>query len=72
MPNLFSFLRGNRLCRTLFTIVLVCLDQSSLLLMEFEALNLLHYSPVDDNGDVLGAPFPIVHNHLLSLGYVEG
>ena len=59
MPNLFSFLRGNRLCRALFTTVLVCLDQSSLLLMwttkEFEALNLLHYSPVDENGDVLGA-----------------
>ena len=39
---------------------------------EFEALNLLHYSPVDENGDVLGAPFPVVHNHLLSLGYIEG
>ena len=39
---------------------------------ELEALKLLHYSSVDENGDVLGAPFPVVHNHLLSLGYVEG
>ena len=33
---------------------------------------MLHYSPVDANGDVLGVPFPVIHNHLLSLGYVEG
>jgi hypothetical protein len=39
---------------------------------ELEALNLLHYSPVDENGTVLGPPFPVVHNNLLSLGYVEG
>ena len=39
---------------------------------ELEALNLFHYSPVDDNGCVLGPPFPVVHNHLLCLGYVEG
>ena len=39
---------------------------------ELEALNLLHYSPVDENGGVLGPPFPVVYNHLLSLGYVEG
>ena len=39
---------------------------------ELEALNLFHYSPVDENGGVLGSPFPVVHNHLLSLGYVEG
>ena len=38
---------------------------------ELEALNLLHYS-VDENGGVLGAPFPVVHNHRLSRGYVEG
>ena len=39
---------------------------------ELEALNLLHYSPVDENGGMLGPPFPVVHNHLFSLGYVEG
>ena len=32
--------------------------------------NLLHYSPVDENGGVLGPPFLVVHNHLLRLGYV--
>ena len=35
-------------------------------------LNLLRYSPVDENGAMLGPPFPIVHNHLLCLGHVEG
>ena len=39
---------------------------------ELEALNLLHYSPVDENGGVLGPPFPVVHNHLLCLDHVEG
>jgi hypothetical protein len=39
---------------------------------ELEALNLLHYSPIDENGGVLGTPFPVVHNPLLYLGYVEG
>ena len=39
---------------------------------ELEALNLLYYSPVDENGGVLGALFPLVHNHLLCLGHVEG
>ena len=76
MPNLFSFLRGNRRCRALFTTVLVCFYHSSLLVdvdtKEFEALNLLHYSPVDENGGVLGSPFTVVHNHLLCLDYVEG
>ena len=33
MPNLFSFLGGNRFCSALFTTVLVCLDRSSLLVM---------------------------------------
>ena len=70
MPNLFSFLRGNRLCRALFMTVLVCLGHSSLL--ELEALNLLHYSPVNENGVVFGPPFPVVHNLLLILGYIEG
>ena len=35
---------------------------------ELEALNLLNYSPVDENGDVLGHPFPVVHNNFLCLG----
>jgi hypothetical protein len=38
---------------------------------ELEALNLLHYSPINENWGVLGLPFPDVHNNLLSLGYVE-
>ena len=43
-----------------------------MLVCKLEALNLLQYSPVDENGGVLGPPFPVVRNHLLSLGYVEG
>jgi hypothetical protein len=39
---------------------------------ELEALNLLHYSPVDVNGGVLSPLFPVVHNHLLCLDYIEG
>ena len=39
---------------------------------KLEALNLLHYSPVDENGGVLGPPFPVVYNHLLSLDHVKG
>ena len=39
---------------------------------ELEALNLLHYSPVDENGGVLGPPFPVVHNHLICLDHIEG
>ena len=39
---------------------------------ECEALNLLHCIPVDANGGVLGPLFPLVHNHLLCLGHVEG
>ena len=34
---------------------------------ELEALNLLHYSPVDENGGVLGPPFSVV----LCLDHVE-
>ena len=56
--------------------VLVCLDHDSLLVMWtpriFEALNLLHYNPVDENGGVLGLPFPVIHNYLLCLDHVEG
>ena len=39
---------------------------------ELQALNLLHYSPVDENQDVLGPPFLAVRNHLLCLDNVEG
>ena len=39
---------------------------------ELEALNLLNYSPVNENGGVHGAPFPVVHNHLLCLDHIEG
>ena len=38
---------------------------------ELEALNLLHLSPIDENGGVLGPPFPVVQNHLC-LDHVEG
>ncbi|CDQ91173.1 unnamed protein product [Oncorhynchus mykiss] len=38
---------------------------------ELEALNLLHYSPVDQNGGVLGPPFPVVHNHVLCLYHAK-
>ena len=37
-----------------------------------EALNLLHYRRVDENGGVLGPLFPVVHNHLLCLDHIEG
>jgi hypothetical protein len=39
---------------------------------ELEALDPLHYSPIDVNGGVLGPPFPVVHNQLLFLAEVEG
>ena len=39
---------------------------------ELEAHNLLHYSPVDVNGGVHSPLFPVVHNHLLCLDYIEG
>ena len=39
---------------------------------ELEALNLLHCSPVDENGGVLGLLSPVVHNHLLCLDHFEG
>ena len=76
MPNLFSLLRGNRCVRALYMTVLVCLDHDSLLVIRtprlLEALNLLRYSPVNENGDVLGPPFPVVHDNLLCLDHVEG
>ena len=37
---------------------------------ELGALNLLHCSPVDENGGALGPLFPVVHNHLVD--HVEG
>ena len=49
--------------------MLVCLFD--VVTKELEALNLLHYSPVDENGCVLG-PLPLVHNHLICLDHVEG
>ena len=39
---------------------------------ELEALNLLHYRPIDENGAVLSPPFQVLHNHLLCLDHVEG
>ena len=39
---------------------------------ELEALNLFHYSPVDENRGVLGPHFPVVDNHVLCLDHVEG
>ena len=54
--------------------VMVCLDHVSLLVdaKELEALNLLHYSPIDENGGVICPLFPAVPNHLLCLDHVEG
>ena len=39
---------------------------------ELDALNLLYYSPVNENGCVLSPAFAVVHNHLLSLDHAEG
>ena len=39
---------------------------------ELEALDPLHYSPVDVDGRVLAPLFPVVHNQLLCLADVEG
>jgi hypothetical protein len=70
MPNLSPSLpRGNSFYNALFTTVLLCLDCVSLLVMwtprNFKLSNLLHYSPVDEKGNVFGPLFPVVHNHLL-------
>ena len=56
-------------CLGVFGLFLFVVDVDT---KELEALNLLHYGPVNENGGVLSPPFPIVHNHLLGLGYVEG
>ena len=39
---------------------------------ELEALDLLHYSPIDENGGVLGPLFRVVHDNFLCLDHVEG
>jgi hypothetical protein len=39
---------------------------------ELEDLNLLHDSHVDENGGVLGPPFPVIHKNVLCLDNVEG
>ena len=39
---------------------------------ELEALSLLHYSPINENGGILGPPFPVVHNNFLRLDHSEG
>ena len=58
MPNLFSLLMGNRFYRALFLTILVRLDHvGDVDTKELEALNLLHCSPVDENGGVLGPLF---------------
>ena len=71
MPNLLSLLRGERCCRDLMTF-LVGLDHDSLLVMELETHDRLHYSPVNVIQGVFGPPFPVVHDHLLCLAHVEG
>ena len=39
---------------------------------ELEALNLIHYSFVNENVGMLGPPFHVVRNHLLYLDHIEG
>ena len=39
---------------------------------ELEALDPVHYSPVEVNGGVLGSLFPVVHDQLFCLADVEG
>jgi hypothetical protein len=75
MPNLFSLLRGKRVCRALFLTLLVCLDHDRSFDVdaeELEALDQLYFSPVDVNGGALGPLFPLVHNHLLCIADIEG
>ena len=40
--------------------------------MDTKELEALNFSPIDENGGVLGPLFPVVHNHLLCLDHVEG
>jgi hypothetical protein len=58
MPNLFSLLRENRCCCALFMTALVFWDYdmsiSDVDTKELEALDPLHYIPVNLNGGVLG------------------
>ena len=39
---------------------------------ELEALDLLHYSPIDVDEGVLDPPFSVVHDQILCLSDVEG
>ena len=75
MPNLFSLVGGigfvmpaSRLSWYVWTMLFV----GDVDAKELEALNLLHCSPVDENGGMRGALFPVVHNHLLCLDHIEG
>jgi hypothetical protein len=76
MPNLFSLLRGRRRYRAFFTTMLLCVDhvnyRSDVDSKDPEALDLLHYSPVDVDGGVLGPLFPVIHDQLLCHADVEG
>ena len=66
MPNRFSLLSGNGFCRALFDCLGVlgtCLFVGDVDTKELEALNLRHYSPDNENGGVLGPPFPVVNNY---------
>ena len=76
MPNLFSLLRRKRFCRALFTTVLVCVDHDSSLVMwtpsNLKLSTRSTTSPVDVIGGLFGLPFPVVHDQLLCLAYIEG
>ena len=77
MPNLFPLLRGGERCfHALFTTILVCFDHDSLFgdvdTKELEALDPLHFRPVNFNGDLFSPPFPVVHDQLLCLAHIEG
>ena len=47
----------------------VCVDHVNS--EELEALDPLHYSPIDVDGRVLALPFPVVHDQLLCLADAE-
>ena len=52
--------------------MLVCLDHlNDVDTEELEALDPLHYSPVNVNGGVFGPPFPVVHEKLLCPAHLE-
>ena len=74
MPNLL--LRRNRLCRALFTAVLVCSDHDILLVMwtprKLKLLTRSTTDTLDVNRGLFVPPFHVVHNQLLSLAQVDG